>query len=788
VTLYNIYYNGSILNSTGYTGLTQAYQVSSLAPNTGYTFAASAKNMIGTSAISTPTTQIYTYSDKASLGVSANSPTQITFTTTPPAGGASAYHIYYSNGSRLASSVATSYSSSVFSANTSYSFYVTSINTGGVENSLSSYKSNTASTTTYSGQATLAVAANNTAQITFTITAPTGGSSSYSIYYSNGTLLASSITLTSYSSSVFSANTAYSFYVSSFNSAGVQCLPANNSTTVSTTTYSGQAGLGLTPNSPSQITFTITAPAGGSSSYNIYYSNGTLLASSITLTSYSSSVFSANTAYSFYVSSFNSAGVQCLPANNSSTVSTTTYSGQATLAVAANNTAQITFTITAPTGGSSSYSIYYSNGTLLASSITLTSYSSSVFSANTAYSFYVSSFNSAGVQCLPANNSTTVSTTTYSGQAGLGLTPNSPSQITFSISAPVGGASGYNIYYSNGSLFASNVSTSYSPSVFSANTAYSFYVSSINSAGVQCLPANNSSTVSTTTYSGQASLSLSSSGPTQITFTIGAPAGGASSYNIYYSNGSFFASTVSTSYSSSVFSGSTTYSFYVSSINSAGVQCLPANNSAVASITTAASFPGVPSGISTSGVTSSQITVNWNAVATATYYNVYLNGGGPYTTSATSYVFTGLSQLTTYTFVVKAGNAGGENPSGASTSATTTAAYTPVVQRWNNNQVGPFYPSRPSGATKVQIYLRTNTYATGKSGYGTYYYSGPVMDFSSVSITINTPGNYTAGGTQTVTYSINGGGSVTIHGINNRTGSITGSPADWGYTQITWSA
>jgi len=599
-----------MLNSTGYTGLTQSYQVrSSLTPNTGYTFAARAKNMIGTSVSSSPTTQIYTYSDKATLALAPNSPTQITFTTTPPTGGASAYHIYYSNGTRLASSVTTSYSSSIFSANTAYSFYVTSINSASVENPLSLFKSNTASTTTYSGQATLAVAVNNTAQITFTITAPTGGSSSYSIYYSNGTLLASSVTLTSYSSSVFSANTAYSFYVSSFNSAGVQCLPVNNSTTVSTTTYSGQASLGLTPNSPSQITFTISAPAGG--------------------------------------------------------------------------------------------------------------------------------------------------------------------------------ASGYNIYYSNGTLFASNA-TSYSPSVFSANTAYSFYVSSINNAGVQCLPANNSSTVSTTTYSGQASLSLSSSGPTQITFSIGAPAGGALAYNIYDSNGSLFASSVSTSYSSSVFSGSTTYSFYVSSINSAGVRCLPANNSATASITTAASFPGVTSGISTSGVSSSQITVNWNAVDTATYYNVYLNGGGPYTTSATSYGFTGLSPSTTYTFVVKAGNADGENPSGATTSATTTAPYIPVVQRWNNNQVGPIYPSPADGATKFQIYLRTNTYPSGRN-YGCFVYSGPVVVFSSVSIRIDTPGNYTQNGIQTVTYSINGGGSVTINGYTNRTGGLA-SPADWGYTQITWSA
>ena len=776
-----------MLNSIGYTGLTQLYQVrSSLTPNTGYTFAASAKNMIGTGVTSSPTTQIYTYSDKATLALAPNSPTQITFTTTPPTGGASAYHIYYTGGTRLASSVTTSYSSSIFSANTAYSFYVTSINAGGIENTLTLFNSNTASVTTYSGQASLGLVANSPTQITFTTTPPPGGASAYHIYYSNGTRLASSVT-TSHSLSVFSANTSYSFYVTSLNSASVENpLTLFNSNTASVTTYSGQASLALSPNSTTQITFTTTPPTGGASAYNIYYSNGTLLASSVTLTSYSSSVFSANTAYSFYVSSFNSAGVQCLPANNSSTVSTTTYSGQASLGVVANSPAQITFTITAPTGGSSSYNIYYSNGTLLASSVTLTSYSSSVFSANTAYSFYVSSFNSAGVQCLPDNNSSTVSTTTYSGQASLALTPNSTTQITFTTTPPTGGASAYNIYYSNGTLFASSVTTSYSPSVFSANTAYSFYVRSINSASVECLPANNSSTVSTTTYSGQATLSLSSSGPTQITFTTTNPSGGASAYNIYYSNGSLLASNVSTSYSSSVFSGSTTYSFYVRSINSASVECPAAYNSPTVSITTAASFPGITSGISTSGVTYTKITVNWNAVPTATSYNVYINGGGPYTTSSTSYPFTGLANGTTYTFTVYAANAGGTNPSGASTSATTTAA---TVQKWYNTTSGTVYPSRPGGTTKVQIYIASNGYAFAKGTYSVNYYSGPTIDFSSISISATLPGAVNVQSpvqvTGSVTYSINGGGSVTVTANANTTG--TAKLADYGFVQVAWS-
>jgi hypothetical protein len=185
-------------------------------------------------------------------------------------------------------------------------------------------------------------------------------------------------------------------------------------------------------------------------------------------------------------------------------------------------------------------------------------------------------------------------------------------------------------------------------------------------------------------------------------------------------------------------------------------------------------------------VSYTRITVNWSAVPTATSYNVYLNGGGPYTTSSTSYGFTGLANGTTYTFTVYAANAGGTNPTGASTNATTTAA---TVQRWENTTVGTVYPSPPAGATKVQIYIASNGYGYFKTSYNVNYYSGPTMDFSYISISATLPG---ATNRQTpvqltgsVTYSINGGGSVTVNANANTTG--TAKLADYGFLQVVWS-
>jgi fibronectin type 3 domain-containing protein len=86
----------------------------------------------------------------------------------------------------------------------------------------------------------------------------------------------------------------------------------------------------------------------------------------------------------------------------------------------------------------------------------------------------------------------------------------------------------------------------------------------------------------------------------------------------------------------------------------------------------------IPTGL-TATVGNAQTALNWTAVGGATSYNVKraVSSGGPYTTvasdvTATHYTDTGLTNGTTYYYVISAVNANGESPNSAQVSATLT--------------------------------------------------------------------------------------------------------------------
>ena len=84
-----------------------------------------------------------------------------------------------------------------------------------------------------------------------------------------------------------------------------------------------------------------------------------------------------------------------------------------------------------------------------------------------------------------------------------------------------------------------------------------------------------------------------------------------------------------------------------------------------------------PTGVSTSGATSSSMTIGWNAVAGAASYNVYRNANkvNALPVNATSYTDTALAASTTYSWTVRAADANGaEGATSAPVSATTQAA------------------------------------------------------------------------------------------------------------------
>jgi chitodextrinase len=89
--------------------------------------------------------------------------------------------------------------------------------------------------------------------------------------------------------------------------------------------------------------------------------------------------------------------------------------------------------------------------------------------------------------------------------------------------------------------------------------------------------------------------------------------------------------------------------------------------------------PSAPSGLTTSNVSQTGLTLSWTASTDnvgVTGYDVYVNGGKQGTTTSTSYGVTGLACGTTYTLAVDAYDAAGNVSPQSSTSATTSACST----------------------------------------------------------------------------------------------------------------
>jgi fibronectin type 3 domain-containing protein len=154
---------------------------------------------------------------------------------------------------------------------------------------------------------------------------------------------------------------------------------------------------------------------------------------------------------------------------------------------------------------------------------------------------------------------------------------------------------------------------------------------------------------------------------------------GATAYNLQRStvNGSGYANVVTqagTSYTNTGLTNGTTYYYVVSATNAGGTSA----NSTQASATPVAP-PAAPTGLTaTAGDT--QVSLSWTASSGATSYNVLrstVNGSGYATVSSpttTSYTNTGLTDGTTYYFVVTATNAGGTSGNSNQASATPAAS------------------------------------------------------------------------------------------------------------------
>jgi hypothetical protein len=123
----------------------------------------------------------------------------------------------------------------------------------------------------------------------------------------------------------------------------------------------------------------------------------------------------------------------------------------------------------------------------------------------------------------------------------------------------------------------------------------------------------------------------------------------------------------------------TTYYYVVSAVNTSGESA----NSSQVSATPQVGVPAAPTNV-TATPGNGQVTLSWSASSGASSYNVKRSttNGGPYTTIAspttTGYTNTGLTNGTTYYYVVSAVNTSGESANSSQVSATPTSGTTAI--------------------------------------------------------------------------------------------------------------
>jgi fibronectin type 3 domain-containing protein len=132
-------------------------------------------------------------------------------------------------------------------------------------------------------------------------------------------------------------------------------------------------------------------------------------------------------------------------------------------------------------------------------------------------------------------------------------------------------------------------------------------------------------------------------------------------------------SPTTTSFSDTGLSAATTYYYVVEAVNASG-------SSVASSQVSALTAPAAPTGVSATGVSTSQINLSWTATTGAAGYTVQRSttSGGPYSTvgspATASFSDTGLTVGTTYYYVVEAVNASGTSAASTQVSATTVPA------------------------------------------------------------------------------------------------------------------
>jgi fibronectin type 3 domain-containing protein len=353
---------------------------------------------------------------------------------------------------------------------------------------------------------------------------------------------------------------------------------------------------------------------------------------------------------------------------------------------------QITLTWTA-TANATTYNVKRSATTggpyALLSSPAAASFTDTTVTNGTTYFYVVSAVNSAGESANSAEASAKPTAPTQAPAAPSGLmatAANTQVNLTWTVSAT---ATSYNVKRATTTggpytKISSPTSPSFTDTGLTNGTTSFYVVSAVNSAGES---ANSSEVSAKPTAPAQAPATptglMATPANAQVSLTWAASAT-ATSYNVKRSTttgGPYtkISSPTATNFTDTNLANGTTYFYVVSAVNATSESA----NSVQASATPVAptQSPAAPTGLIAAGG-NAQVSLSWTASSGATSYPLKRSTttGGPYTQisapATTSFTDTGLTNGTTYFYVVSALNAVGESANSAQASA--RPANTPV--------------------------------------------------------------------------------------------------------------
>ena len=298
------------------------------------------------------------------------------------------------------------------------------------------------------------------------------------------------------------------------------------------------------------------------------------------------------------------------------------------------------------------------------------------------------------------------------------------SGFTGAVSLSVGSESGFPTGIASAGFSPASIAGSGSSTLtMTTTTATVPYALSLTVTGASGAVSHTGSTTLLVTLAPPTSLGATA-GDTQASLSWTASVG-ASGYQLRRStvNGGpyvFIACPSSTSYVDNGLTDGTTYFYVVSAAYTGGPDSGGESaDSSQASATPQAATPSPPTGL-TATPGNAQVTLGWNASAGATSYSVQRAGvsGGPYTVvgspTSTSFTDSGLTNGTTYFYVVSAVNASGASGNSSEVSATpqSTPPASPTGLAVNSNKPGRlnlhWVQSTTAGVTQNGIYRRTN--------------------------------------------------------------------------------